>query len=147
LAFEEVSGIEKTEQKIADLLSRGKKYIWMSTGLNPRFYNRPHIKHAMTKALEKVKQFRLLLDVDIKERKKEMSWLFDLMSEKGFEIRYRKNVPHWLIVDGKHFRLEKFHPPTTMGVKNLVVYNMDFTLSEVLQYTFSEWWNNANPAE
>lgn len=140
----EVSEIEETKQKVIYLLNKAKKYVWMSTGLNSGFYNDKNVRHALENALGSVTQFRLLIDDDIEKRKEELSWLFDEIKEKGFRIRQRKETPHWIIVDGRHFRLEKPHPPKAVGTDNVFITDIEFALSEVIQYSFEEWWANAS---
>lgn len=147
---EETVTSETTKEKIINLLQKAKKYVWMSSGLNSEFYNDPNVKKAMIDAFGQVKQIRILIDGNAAERKTEVSWIFEeaKRSEKKLQIRQCKGVLHWLIVDGKHFRLEKTHPIGVVGIQNLVVYDIDPpAISEILRRKFGEWWARASSVD
>ena len=143
---EEARTPETTKEKIIALLQLAKNYVWMSSGLNSEFYNDPNVKEAMSDAFRRVKQVKILIEGDAEERKNEMGWFFE--EAKGLKeklrIRQCNRVPHWLIIDGKHFRLERPHPTGVVGVDNLVVYNIDPpVISEILRRKFDKWWGMA----
>ena len=144
---EETKTPETTKEKIINLLQKAKEYVWMSSGLNSEFYNDPDVKKAMIDAFGRVEQIRILIDGDVKERKNSVSWVFNETQklEKKLQIRQCEGILHWLIIDGKHFRLEKPHPSGMIGVKNLVVYDVDQpAISEILRQKFDEWWDIAS---
>ena len=141
---EEVFEENDTKSKIIGLLDIAKEEICMSTGLNTEFYNDEELRQAIENSTERVKQFRIIVDGYLEEKKEKLSWLFDLVNKEKIKIRQKIGTPHWLIIDGKHFRLEgDKHPSTAIGTKNLFITDMEFALSEVIQYTFGEWWDNA----
>ena len=144
---EEVSTPETTKEKIITLSQMAKNSIWMSSGFNSKFYNDPAIKKAMIDAFKRVKEIKLLIEGNAEDKVSEVDWLSYAAKEfKGkLQIKQCGKVPHWLIIDGKHFRLEKSHPIGAIGKKNLVVYNIDQPdLSEVLKRKFCEWWDIAS---
>jgi len=144
---EEVNTPETTKEKIIKLSQMAKNYVWMSSGFNSEFYNDPAVKKAMFDAFERVEEVKLLIEENTEDRGSEVGWLSDVAKEfKGkLQIRQCERVPHWLIIDGKHFRLEKPHPTGVIGMKNLVVYDVYRPdISEILKRKFSEWWNIAS---
>ena len=147
---EEAKTPEATKKKIIKLAKMAKKYVWMSSGLNSEFYNDPDIKKAMVDAFERVKQIRLLVEGNVEERKSEVGWIFGESKEFKEKLRIRQceRVPHWLIIDGKHFRLERPHPTGVVGVDNLVVYDVcPPAISEILRRKFEKWWGAATPID
>lgn len=143
---EEAKTSETTKEKIIKLSQMANNYMWMSSGFNSEFYNDPDVKKAMVDAFGRVKQVKLLIEGDVEERKSEVGWLFEAAKEfeKKLRIRQCERVPHWLIIDGKHFRLERPHPIGVVGVDNLVVYNVDPpVISEILRRKFDKWWGAA----
>lgn len=147
---EETDDPELTKKKLISLLERAKEYVWMSSGFNPEFYNDSSVKKAILDALGRVKQFRIIIDGNIEARKNEVKWLFDpanqLINRDILEIRQCNEVPHWLISDGKHFRLEKPHHSGVIKVSNLLVYDVNRPiLSEILKRRFNEWWMKCIP--
>ena len=147
---EEAKTPEATKEKIIKLAQMAKNYLWMSSGFNSKFYNDPDVKKAMVDAFGRVKQIKLLIEGDAKERKSEVDWIFE--EAKKFEdklrIRQCKRVPHWLIIDGKHFRLERPHPTGVVGVDNLVVYDVgNPVISETLRRKFETWWGAATSVD
>lgn len=147
---EETKTSETTKEKIINLLQKAKKWVWMSSGLHPEFYNDPDVKNAMIDAFERVEQIRILIDGDAKERKNRVGWVFEEAQklEKKLQIKQCEGILHWLIIDGKHFRLEKPHSAGVVGVKNLVVYDVDRpAISKILERKFEEWWTIASSVD
>ena len=147
---EEVRTPEATKEKIIGLLQMAKKYVWMSSGLNSDFYNDPDIKKAMVDAFGRVNEVKILIEGDVEKKKSEVDWFFEEAKKFKEKIRIRqcKSILHWLIVDGKHFRLEKPHPIGVVGVDNLVVYNVDPpVISEFLMRKFDRWWGMGIPVD
>jgi len=147
---EETKTSETTKEKIINLLQKAKKYVWMSSGLNSKFYNDPDVKKAMIDAFGQVEQIRILVDGDVKERKNSVSWVFEEAQKLGkkLQIKQCEGILHWLIIDGKHFRLEKPHSVGVIGIKNLVVYDVDQpAISEILKRKFDEWWTIASSVD
>jgi len=136
---------ENPKEVIPKLLDKAKKYVWISTGLYPDFYNDSQIQKAITNAAKQVKSFRVLIDGNAKEKLKKVKWLLELEKEGLVEIRQTKKVRHWMIVDGVHFRLEKPHLEDEMGKKNLIVWNADPAASRILTRIWLKWWSNAEP--
>lgn len=147
---EEAKTPEATKEKIIKLAQMAKNYLWMSSGFNSKFYNDPDVKKAMVDAFGRVKQIKLLIEGDAKERKSEVDWIFEEAKkfEEKLRIRQCKRVPHWLIIDGKHFRLERPHPTGVVGVDNLVVYDVgNPVISETLRRKFETWWGAATSVD
>lgn len=135
-----------TRTKIINLLQRANEYIWISTGLDSDFYNDANVKKAMVDAIEKVKKVRIIIDGNVDVKKTEVSWLFEITKElkEKIQIKQKEEVLHWLIVDGRHFRLEKPHPVGIVGEKNLFVCNVKpSTFPEIVKRDFEKWWNTA----
>ena len=144
---EEVKTPDTTKEKIIRLSQMAKNYMWMSSGFNSEFYNDPAVEKAIVDAFGRVEDVRLLVEGNAEDKESEIGWLSDAVKEfkEKLQIRQCKRVPHWLIIDGKHFRLEKSHPIGAIGTKNLVVYDVDQPdISEILKQKFDEWWNMAN---
>ena len=147
---EEVKTPETTKVKIIKLSQMAKNYMWMSSGFNSEFYNDPAVEKAMVDAFGRVKEVKLLIEGNAEDKEREVGWLSDAAKEfKGkLQIRQCERVPHWLIIDGKHFRLEKPHPIGVIGMKNLVVYDVDPpAISEILRRKFGEWWATASSVD
>ncbi len=147
---EETSKPADTKMKIISLLQKANEYVWMSSGFNSGFYNDPDVKKAMDDSFKKVKQVKIIIDGDIDIKKKELGWLFDLakLLNGKLQIRQCRTVLHWLIVDGKHFRLEKTHLFNEVGIKNLLVYDINPpVISEILRRKFDKWWSMAIPVD
>jgi phosphatidylserine/phosphatidylglycerophosphate/cardiolipin synthase-like enzyme len=147
---EEVSTSDETKEKIIGLLQRAKSYVWMSSGLNSDFYNSPDIKKAIIDVFGRVKEVKILIEGDAEKKKSEVGWFFEEAKKNKEKIRIRQcgTILHWLIVDGKHFRLEKPHPIGVVGVDNLVVYNVDPpVISEFLMRKFDRWWGMGSPVD
>jgi len=145
---EEVKTPETTKEKIIKLSQMANDYMWMSSGFNSEFYNDLDVKKAIVDAFGRVKQVKLLIEGNVEERKSEVGWLFEAAEEFKEKLRIRQcdRVPHWLIVDGKHFRLERPHPIGVVGVDNLVVYDVyPPAISEILRRRFDKWWGTATP--
>ena len=113
----------------------------------PELFPLEAVEKAMVDAFGRVKEVKLLIEGNAEDKEREVGWLSDAAKEfKGkLQIRQCERVPHWLIIDGKHFRLEKSHPIGAIGRKNLAVYDVDQPyISEILEQKFEDWWNIAN---
>ena len=141
------------EPAITKLLNLACKSVWLSSNLSPEFYHRQTVKEAIISSLDRVKDFRLLLDpsVDWVARKKNIPWIVPFV-EKG-QIKVRKSIqpiPHWLLIDGTHFRLEKEHKGDLSETNNLILYNVatqkNFDPAKLLTTSvlsqFELWWTN-----
>jgi len=148
---EETDKSEITKKKIVNLLQKSKEYVWMSSGLNKDFYNDEDVKNTMKDAFKRVKQVKIIIDGDAEAKKTEVSWLFDLAKQLNGKLQIRQaseRLLHWLIVDGKHFRLEKPHITGEIGVNNLFVCNVEPpAISEILMRKFDKWWLAARPVD
>ena len=103
------------------LLSKAENFIWISSSFNLEFYLDNNLKKAMSDAFNRVNEIRIIVDAPMESIKREMSWLFELSETITEKLRIKQNndVLHWLIVDGKHIRLEKPHKKGIVGVKNV----------------------------
>ena len=143
--------VAKVKRWFIDLLGRARREVYLSTGLSASFYNDQEVKRAIEEAAGRVRVWWLLLDhyVDVGRAKGELPWLFELFDrarEGGevFEIRRSLSpVLHWLIVDGKHIRLEKPHRPEDTFRDNLVALDVDKAIIDILLARFSKWWRAA----
>jgi phosphatidylserine/phosphatidylglycerophosphate/cardiolipin synthase-like enzyme len=141
-----------TKEKILSLMKLANNNVWISSGLTPEFYNDPEVKKAVEEAIERVKTVRILIDGKAEDAKKNVSWLFNLPENLKSKVYIKVANPntellHWVIVDGKHFRLEKTHPRNTIGNDNLLVYNMDSSIADVLVSRYESWWLSADKVQ
>lgn len=147
MVTEKTNTPETTKEKIICLFSKSNKYIWMSSGFNTEFYTDPHIMDAMTNAFKRIGEIRILIEGDITNRMDSLKWLFAFKAQFGnkLQIKNAMNIPHWLIVDGKHFRLEKEHIIGAVGNNNLFVTDVKQPLvSDVIKRRFEDWWFRAS---
>lgn len=147
---QETDDVKQTKDKIIILLNRSKKFIWMSSGLNSEFYNDPQVKNAMVDALKQVEYVKIIIDGDIKKKRVDLEWLFNLADKFKEKIRIKQSehISHWLIVDGKHFRLERSHNTGVVGVNNLFVIDVGQPIiSDMLMKKYEKWWLEAKPIE
>ena len=140
--------ISTTKSKIINFMEKSEKYIWMSSGFNSKFYNDIEIKHSILKALKRVKEMKVIIDGDVKTKKSELSWLFECKREFDLkmQIRQQDDILHWIIIDGRHYRLEKQHN-SRFGTSNLFVENITLDISEELKKEFNRWWDEAKPVD
>jgi hypothetical protein len=101
----------------------------------------------MRDAAKRVKDFRLLLDASSpgwEQMEKELPWLAELAREGYVAIkRSRFQIPHWLIVDRRHIRLEKMHPPEEVGSENIILLNCDEAVADLLSREWLRMWERA----
>lgn len=133
------------KNKIISLLERCKNYLWISTGFDLEFYNDGKIKNAMVETFMRVEEVRIIIDGDVETKKNELTWLFEVANEhkEKIQIRQAEGILHWFIVDGKHFRLEKWHPSGVVWTDNLFIYDSDLIISEKLKRDYENFWYNA----
>lgn len=140
---EEVNTPETTKEKIIKLSNLAKDYIYMSSGFNSDFYNDPDVKKSMFDAFKRVEEVKLIVEVNAEDTTSKVDWISNVVTnlKEKLQIKQRNQVPHWLIIDGTHFRLEKEHPIGKVGMKNLVVYDVSNPdISKILEQKFDEWW-------
>ncbi|OGH06785.1 MAG: hypothetical protein A2W22_06130 [Candidatus Levybacteria bacterium RBG_16_35_11] len=138
------------EEVIAGLFDRATESVSISTTLHPSFFNRPRIRQAFISAYSKVGSFRILLDHNIRwdERKNELPWLAKLAVDSKFDVRESdKPLLHWVIIDSKHFRLEKPHQALeqngVLRTSNLLIENAIKPVADTLKDLFGLWWKDA----
>jgi len=150
MATEKTSTPETTKEKMIYLFDKSNKYIWVSSGFNTEFYTDPQVMSAMTNAFKRIGEIKILIEGDIAKRMGSLKWLFAFKEQFGnkLQIRCAVDVPHWLIVDGKHFRLEKEHATGSIGNNNLFVTDVEQPLvSDVIERRFEDWWFRASSIE
>jgi hypothetical protein len=139
---------QSPEEKIVQLLNCSQKTVWMSSSVQPDFFNKNDVKEAMEKASRRVSAFHLLLssEVDWETRRQALPWLVALENENKITIKKSKEmIPHWLFADGKNFRLEKGHlEEKPLMTNNLVIWNATKPIAEMLQAKYEQWWNQSN---
>jgi hypothetical protein len=132
----------EVRELFVNIFSNTNKELLLSTDLDPDFYNDQDIQESMRNVSnEKDVDIRILLDarVDAEERRKQVPWISDL---ENVDIRQsKKDIPHWLISDGRDVRLEKPHNPNQKGAPYLVVRDLDPTVADVLDQRFNTWWS------
>lgn len=140
---------KETKNKIINLLNSANKSICMSTGLNPSFYNNGEVKTALWNAIKRVKEIKIIITEDKDKKQTEVSWLFNLEKELNGKVqfRYLEDALHWLIIDDKNIRLEKPHPPRTIGEFNFFDKDVPNIIIKVLKTEFNDWWDSAEPFE
>ena len=150
MVTEKTSDPKTTKEKMIYLFEKSDKYIWMSSGCNSEFYTDKEIISAMTNAFERVKEIRIIIQGDITDKMNSLKWLFKIKSQFGDKLQIKQNIntPHWLIVDGKHFRLEKHHVSGEIGDNNLFItdINQPF-ISDVIKRKYEDWWFEGKPID
>jgi hypothetical protein len=74
----------------------------------------------------------------------ELPWLAELAREGYIAIKKSQfQIPHWLIVDRKHIRLEKMHPPEEVGSENIILLNCDEAVADLLSREWLRTWERA----
>ena len=130
---------------LVKLWKKADDYVWMSTDLNPSFYQREEIRNVMSETASRISDFRLILGkgADWDKIKRELPWFLKLVKSGRIQVKRNESVPHWMIVDGKHFRLEKEHPEGVIETSNLVIWDAKKSLVDLLQSKFKNWWDVA----
>ena len=114
------------------LFNRAKSRIKIVSGkLNHDFYMDSRVQQALRRALRRGVHIEIIFGPDIDKRyfeKKDLPELKELIKKCGIEmyqLPYR-NGGHFTVVDGKHVRVEEYHPPTSeTSVRNgYVAYNV-----------------------
>lgn len=138
------------EEVFVKLLNKADHWVAMSTTLHPSFYNRLRIKQAFVTAFNKVDNFRLLLDYNTnwKKREEQIPWLAELEPEIKLDVRKSTSpLLHWIMVDARHFRLEKPHKldeqKEIVLTSNLLIQDAIKPVSDKIQDFFSSWWKDA----
>lgn len=134
------------ENLIVTLLNTAQGTVWTSSGLVSDFFRRERFRQAVESAAAKCYQFRFLLDEDVdwEEKKVEFPWLARLVAEELITVKKSTEpIPHWLIIDGKHFRLEKPHAQGKVITNNLEIWEAGTPLADMLRNRFDSWWKNA----
>lgn len=135
------------EKIIIKLVNEAQQSLWMSTSLHSEFYNRPMVKAALQGAFKRVEEARLLLDskvTDFEKTKMDFPWIFEdseVMSKLNVRLS-KERLLHWLVVDGRHFRLEKPHNGT-VETSNMEIWDADKPTRDLLKRRFLTWWNCA----
>jgi hypothetical protein len=153
LSYDEVVK-QDPEPYIVKLLGLAHKSVWLSSCLAPEFYNREKIIQAFLNASNRVNDFRILLDpsVDWGKRKQEITWIDKLLKSNQLSVKQSTiSIPHWLLIDNTHFRLEKEHAGADLSeTSNLILYNVgiqkSFEPAKLITTTvlsnFELWWTN-----
>jgi len=152
---------EDPEILIIDLLKATKKSLSMSSSLAPVFYvKKPNVYNAFKETLqnENVKT-RLIFDSSVSEwntikavlQFNNETWVDSLIKNKTLEVRENKNIPHWIIVDDDHVRIEKSHDPGVLLTTNAIMHNIEKSndaalkvLFSTIKSTFDSWWTISN---
>jgi hypothetical protein len=141
------------ESSIVTLLNKANVSIWMSSRLNPDFYNREKVKEAFIGAANRTKLFHLILDTgaNLDQRKKELPWLNELIEKGKIAVKQSsKPIRHGLLVDSNHLRMEKEHGQDINKILCMVIWNTkndeEFkTIMTTVQSRFDSWWINIYP--
>jgi hypothetical protein len=138
------------EFAIVSLLNAANVSVWMSSRLTPVFYNREKVRDAFIAAANRTTDFHLILDSDINwaDRKDKMPWLGELLQKGKIVAEQSKEpIPHWLLVDSNHVRMEKEHDEDLSKTSNLIVWNAkdDPMITVTVQSKFDLWWQNGSP--
>jgi hypothetical protein len=153
MQIRKIKGDEKqVEAVMIDLFDRAHDSIEWSDGLYTDFYKtHPNLQASIQRAAERVPSFCLLIDspVDVEQKKQELPWLFKLVSDNLIVARKSGyEIPHWLIVDNRDFRLEDKHPLDQPGLNNILIKDADDSIKDITSdiiSTFQEEWDSANP--
>lgn len=117
--------MDKFEGPISNLFDLANEKVMMTTDLYPQFYTRERVANSMKGAIGRVGSFRIILDshVSVDSLRSQMPWLF---GNAKVEIEQSDEpIPHWMAIDGRHFRFEKPHAANTPGRSNFIILNAD----------------------
>jgi hypothetical protein len=143
----------ETRQEINRLVDSAQRSIYITTRLDTRFFNNPDVQDVYTRAVTKRVKINFLLEPDVNwtNKRRDIDWLGNLINQDQqgvFQIRQSvEKLPHWIIVDGTHIRLEEEHDENATLVSNSIMYNtktqndvgIKFFAEAVLE-TFAKWW-------
>jgi len=140
--------LPEVDAVIRSMLSSAKEHVEFSTGLTTGGLNR--LRPEFENCLGRISTFHLLLDstVDLVRFRFEYDWVF---SHPNATVRLSQTVgPHWLMVDGRDFRLEESHDPPLAGSpsvldenrSNTLILNCEKGLASELERTFGAWWDH-----
>lgn len=139
----EGQGPEEIRKVVSLLFRSAKTDVKLSTALTTDLINgaRPEMEAAITR----VKSFDVWLDsrVDVAEKKDQFPWLLD--NKKVGVFKSRVPIPHWIIIDGRDFRIEKPHAPTEFPRKNMTIIDCRPDIAEELIRQFKEFCANSDP--
>lgn len=142
----------KTREKINTLLEAAETKICLSSNLSENFYKHEDVKKVFINAVKNKKNIQLLIEPSTKWSKEnlETSWLVELAenNKKVFQVnRSFDDVPHWIIVDDNHIRIEDEHKNDATKVSNSIIYNTKTQRDDktklfmnVILKTFEKWW-------
>ncbi|MCL2643773.1 MAG: hypothetical protein FWD52_09805 [Candidatus Bathyarchaeota archaeon] len=146
----------ETRQEIISLVDSAKHSIYATTRLATRFFNNLDVEEVYTRAAAKPVKINFLLEpgIDWNEKQQEIGWLGTLINndrQDVFKIRQStEKLPHWIIVDGTHIRLEEEHDEKAALVSNSIIYNTktqkDVAIklfAETVLETFALWWKDS----
>lgn len=105
------------------LLGLAEHEISWTTGLYTITHSET-VAASVQRAAEKIKSFRIIVDpeTNIEQARKDAPWLFDLAKQGKIDLSVSTvPIPHWLIVDRRHARLEMPHPINTYGKDNHMI--------------------------
>jgi hypothetical protein len=141
---------------IRSMLAGSKKFVYFGTGLTTNGLAR--LAADFQSAVSRGSEFRLLLDgkVQLESFRSDAryKWLFEDCDR--VKVRsYPGPVPHWLIIDGRDFRLEEPHStgpsvPATAPEdtrSNTLILDCEPPLAKQLLETFDTWWNDGTPID
>jgi len=141
---------QELKERIIALFNSAREHVWMCSSLNPQFYNDEDVKKAIVNAINRVKEFRLLVDCSEEEfdnLRKGLGWLFDAMikSKTRFHVRRIRGARHVIIVDDKHVRFEEFHERNEIRVEgNTILMNASKSYIFYAKVLFLKYWNEAS---
>lgn len=129
--------------KLIEIYEDTEDYLWFSTSLHPEFFSREDIRDTISDLCDRGVTINILLDEEVsaEERRQELPWVFE---NDCIEIKQSENeIPHRVISDGDHLRLEKPHTIQQKGAANLIAMNAVGGFREPYINEFEEWWESA----
>jgi len=149
---------EDTRAKILELINCARHTIYFSTRLEKDFFEKIDVQTAYIRATTRGVHIRMLIEPtinwDTKINETGLTWLKGLKTDGyKFEVRQsREKIPHWIIVDKNHIRIEKTHKDTDKTVSNSIYFNLktqstaqrELFLKGTLAI-FDDWWYDSDP--
>jgi len=144
--------MDQVRRNVAEMLARARRSVFITTGLSSgRAGNAPpegtlydNLREELWTVASSVDLVRILLDCDVDpdDIRAHHPWMFDL--PKTLIARAGGHVPHWVVVDGRDFRLEKPHELGTTKRDNIRILDCDPVIAEVLMKDAEAMWSGAS---
>ncbi|MBA7707199.1 hypothetical protein ES703_116068 [subsurface metagenome] len=124
-------------EELPPLFERAETAVEVATDFDSRFFDEPRVKDAIEKALANGARVRFLTDGEVPP------WYG---TKAKIEIKHiKKLLRHTMMIDSRHARLERPHPPGTFGNRffDIALIFKDFPqLARKLGKDFDQLWTS-----